>query len=163
MNTGTISESFRASGNLLSLKALLIHFVSSLKQNSEFFNMSQEFLRLLLYLTESFYNILHSIPRNKLKGEVSIYFEILLYFKYTWMFGKTSYNLFDFIGTINRFTNPLKKILRLAQSTYYLLRLPILLFSETILSISINVIFEPPWKCLFVWTRQYRKHIQKDI
>ena len=40
LNTGTISESFRVSGKLFSLKALLIHFVSSLKQNSEFFNMS---------------------------------------------------------------------------------------------------------------------------
>ena len=40
LNTGTISESFRVSGNLFSSKALLINFVSSLKQNSEFFNMS---------------------------------------------------------------------------------------------------------------------------
>ena len=34
------SESFRVSGNLFLLKASLIHLVSSLKQNSEFFNMS---------------------------------------------------------------------------------------------------------------------------
>ena len=40
LNTGTISESFRISGKLFSLKALLIHFVSSLKENSEFFSMS---------------------------------------------------------------------------------------------------------------------------
>ena len=40
LKTSTISESFRVSGNLFSLKGLLIHFVSSLKQNSEFFNMS---------------------------------------------------------------------------------------------------------------------------
>ena len=31
---------FRVSGNLFSLKDLLTHFVSSLKQNSKFFNMS---------------------------------------------------------------------------------------------------------------------------
>ena len=40
LNAGTLSESFRVSGNLFSVKALLIHFVNSLKQNSEFFNMS---------------------------------------------------------------------------------------------------------------------------
>ena len=39
-STGTISKSFKVSGNLFSLKALLIHFDSSLKQNSEFLNMS---------------------------------------------------------------------------------------------------------------------------
>ena len=40
MNIGTIVESFRVSENVFSLKALLTNFVSSLKQNSEFFNMS---------------------------------------------------------------------------------------------------------------------------
>ena len=40
LNTSTIMESFRVSGNLFPLKALLIYFVSSLKQNSKFFNMS---------------------------------------------------------------------------------------------------------------------------
>ena len=33
LNTGTIAESFLVSGNLFSLKALLIRFVSLLKQN----------------------------------------------------------------------------------------------------------------------------------
>ena len=33
LNTGTIAESFIVSGNLFSLKALLIRFVSLLKQN----------------------------------------------------------------------------------------------------------------------------------
>ena len=81
-----------------------------------------------------FHNILYSILRNKLKGEFSVYFDFLLYFKYTWIFGKFSYNLFNFIVTINRFTNPLK--LRIKSFSYFL-------------SFSINVILEPPCKCLF--------------
>ena len=40
LNTCAIAKSFRISKNLFSLKGLLTHFVSSLKQNSEFFNMS---------------------------------------------------------------------------------------------------------------------------
>ena len=40
LNAGTILESFRVSGNLFSLKILATYFVSSRKENSEFFNMS---------------------------------------------------------------------------------------------------------------------------
>ena len=40
MDKGTILESFRVLGNLFSLKALLIHFFSSLKQKSDFFSIS---------------------------------------------------------------------------------------------------------------------------
>ena len=48
LNTGTISECFRVSANLFSLKALLIYFVSSLKQILSFSICRQEFYRLLL-------------------------------------------------------------------------------------------------------------------
>ena len=66
------------------------------------------------------------------------------------MFGNFSYNLFNFIVTIaysqihpKRFTESV------TDSKYALKVLVILLFSETILSFSINVILEPPCKYLF--------------
>ena len=71
----------------------------------------------------------------------------LLYFKYNWVFGQFSYNLLNFIVTINRFTNPIKKIQWICDSKWVLKA--ILLFSETILSFSINLIFKAPCECLF--------------
>ena len=56
LNTGTISKSFRVSGNLFSLKALLIHSVSSLKQNSEFVTQNSHFLMQLLLQTCQLFN-----------------------------------------------------------------------------------------------------------
>ena len=64
----------------------------------------------------------------------------LLYFKYTCMSGKFGYYLFNLIVTIHRFT--------VTDSEFVLKVLAILLFSEKILSFSINVILEPPYECL---------------
>ena len=108
----------------------------------------QEFLRLLLYLREGFSQ--HSLQYSQKQTER----RILCLF---WLFGlfqvyldvwKFSYNLFNFIVTINRFTNPLKNIQTLTDPKYVLKLLAILLFSERILSFSINVILEPPCECL---------------
>ena len=54
------------------------------------------------------------------------------------MFGKFSYYLFNLIVTIHKFT--------LTDSEFVLEVLAILLFSEKILSFSINVILEPPYE-----------------
>ena len=56
------------------------------------------------------------------------------------MFGKFSYYLFNLIVTIHRFT--------VTDSEFVLKVLVILLFSEKILSFSINIILEPPYECL---------------
>ena len=53
-------------------------------------------LAVLLYLREGFSQHFS----NRLKREFSVYFDFLSYFKYTWIFEKFNYNLFNFIVTI---------------------------------------------------------------
>ena len=70
----------------LILKALLMHCVSSIKQNSEFFNMSTGISPTVALSDGTFFsnflgffhNIHYSILRNRLKRD--FYFDILFYF-----------------------------------------------------------------------------------
>ena len=105
LNTGTLSGSFRVSWNLLSLKALLIYFISSLNQNFflPFLIRQQEILRLLLYLRVKCSQ--HSLQYDQKETErtIYVYFDFLPYFQNTWMFWKFEHSLVNFVI-------PLKKV-----------------------------------------------------
>ena len=85
-----------------------------------------------------------------MKGEFSVYFDFLLYFKYTGCL--ENLNKIYFILSLLLTDSPIHSERvndSVTDSKYVLNVLAILLFLEIILSFLINVILEPPCECLF--------------
>ena len=122
----------------------MIKFANLLKVNYEFFNMltgvsSAVALSEGTFFTTFFCNIL----RNSLKGEFYVYFDFLLYLKYTSMFRKSKYNLFNLSWLLKYLPIYSKRFSESVDGSKYELKdSAVSWFSEINLSFSINVTLE---------------------
>ena len=87
-----------------------------------------------------FHTIFCNILRNSLKGEFYVYFDFLLYLKYTWMFRKSNYNLFNLSWLLKYLPIYFKRFSESVDGSKYELKdSAVSWFSEINLSFSINV------------------------